>query len=286
MESINGIDIFSGRTLVIATRHNKEQVIAPLFTKAFGVTCEVVNNLNTDQFGTFSGEINREGSPLDTARKKALAALQESEATLAIASEGSFGSHPSLFFIPTDEELLLFIDLKENLEIVGWHITEKTNYAHKMIATLEELRDFIKQVGFPDHGIIIKWWREKTNEKVNKGPFSVQQLENEVQELLADGYIVQAETDMRALHNPTRMLAIEQATIDLIERIKSQCPKCQTPGFGTTSVISGLQCSLCRNPTRSIKSYMSSCLKCGYVEETQNREKEFEEPLYCDFCNP
>jgi hypothetical protein len=286
MGSINGLDIFSGRKLVIATMHAKEKVIAPLFEDALGVTCEVVSNLDTDQFGTFSGEIKREGSPLETARKKALAALVDSDATLAIASEGSFGPHPSLFFIPGDEELMLFIDLKENLEIVGRHITEKTNYAHKTISTLEDLSDFIKQVGFPDHGIIIKWWRERSSEKVNKGPFSAQQLEDKVKELLADGYIIQAETDMRAMVNPTRMLAIEQATIQLIQRIKSLCPKCNTPGFGITSANTGLQCSLCGNPTRSVKSYTSSCLKCAYVVETQNRDKNFEDPMYCDYCNP
>lgn len=266
--------------------HGKESVIAPLFTSAFDVKCEVTNNLNTDLFGTFSGDIMREGTPLETARKKAMAAVKDSEATLVIASEGSFGPHPSLFFIPGNEELLLFIDLKENLEIVVRYLTEETNYAHKAISTVKELHDFMKQVGFPSHGITLKGWCEGCVERVSKDLLSVQRLQDEVMKLLAEGYTIQAETDMRAMYNPTRMLAIEQATIKLIERIKSLCPQCSLPGFGITSGVAGLPCSLCGNPTRSVKSCISACLKCGYVEETPNRDKNFEDPMYCDFCNP
>jgi hypothetical protein len=96
----NAKKYFEGRQLLIATKHNKERVIAPLFEKALGVTCIVPDNFDTDLLGTFSGEVEREQDPLSTARRKCLLAMQQANCDLAIASEGSFGPHPSLFLSP------------------------------------------------------------------------------------------------------------------------------------------------------------------------------------------
>lgn len=53
----NGHQLFGGRSLVIATRHQKEKVIAPLLEDALGVKCFTIADLNTDLLGTFSGEV-------------------------------------------------------------------------------------------------------------------------------------------------------------------------------------------------------------------------------------
>ncbi len=78
--------MFKGRTLLIATKHRKEQVISPILEEALGVKCIVSENIDTDVLGTFTGEVERTNSPLETARMKC-----------ELASEGSFGSHPYLF---------------------------------------------------------------------------------------------------------------------------------------------------------------------------------------------
>ena len=96
--------MFSGRKLVIATKHKKEQVIAPLLENALGAKCIVPEGFDTDTFGTFSGEKERADDPVITARIKCLKAMELTGATLGVASEGSFGPHPSLFFINADEE--------------------------------------------------------------------------------------------------------------------------------------------------------------------------------------
>jgi hypothetical protein len=49
--------LFKGRNLVIATLHGKEKVIAPLLEHALGVKIIVPEKFDTDQYGTFSGEI-------------------------------------------------------------------------------------------------------------------------------------------------------------------------------------------------------------------------------------
>ena len=90
--------MFDGRRLVVATMHQKEKVIAPILNATLGVTCFVSHELNTDQFGTFSGEIARTLSPLNAARAKCDLAHQHTGCDLVLATEGSFGPHPNLFF--------------------------------------------------------------------------------------------------------------------------------------------------------------------------------------------
>jgi hypothetical protein len=106
---------FTGRTLVLATMHGKESVILPPLEARLGVRGVVAPGLNTDQFGTFTGEIPREGSPLEAARRKVLAALDATGARLGVASEGSFGPHPAIPFLAADVELLLLVD-----RTTGW----------------------------------------------------------------------------------------------------------------------------------------------------------------------
>ena len=77
-----------------------------------GISRVIELNLDTDQLGTFTGEVERKSDPITTARNKCVVAMELSNCDLAIASEGSFGPHPSISFIPADDEFLLFIDKK------------------------------------------------------------------------------------------------------------------------------------------------------------------------------
>ena len=90
--------MFEGRTLIIATKHQKEKVIVPLFEKQFGARCKVSINFDTDTLGTFTGEIEREHDALTTLRNKCLMAMELNNCDLGVANEGSFGPHPELIF--------------------------------------------------------------------------------------------------------------------------------------------------------------------------------------------
>ena len=79
-------NLFEGRKLIIATKHGKETVIAPLIESALGLICFVSENFDTDSLGTFTGEIERELDPLATLRKKCLLAMESSGNDLGIAS--------------------------------------------------------------------------------------------------------------------------------------------------------------------------------------------------------
>jgi hypothetical protein len=96
--------IFKNRKLLIATKHQKEKVIAPIVESELGVTCFIDNSFDTDILGTFTGEVERELDPISTVREKCLQAMKINNCDLVIASEGSFGPHPSIFFVNADDE--------------------------------------------------------------------------------------------------------------------------------------------------------------------------------------
>jgi predicted RNA-binding Zn-ribbon protein involved in translation (DUF1610 family) len=98
---------------------------------------------------------------------------------------------------------------------------------------------------------------------------------------------VYAETDMRAMHNPTRMNSIAKLTEKLIEKMKSECPQCTMPGFDITDRISGLPCSKCGTPTRSTLAHVYCCSHCGFTTKKMHPAgKQFEGAGLCDWCNP
>lgn len=277
---------FQNRKAIIATKHHKEQVIAPLLEKELGITCFTDPNFDTDILGTFSGEIERKNDPLTTAREKCISAMQKNQCDIGIASEGSFGPHPSLFFVSADEEILIFIDLALQLEIVVREISSDTNFNAKEIATENELLEFADSIGFPSHALILRNAKD-SNTEIYKGIQDSTQLLQYFNKMRNMYHTVYVETDMRAMYNPKRMHVIQKATEKLLHKIKSTCPQCNTPGFDISQIKKGLPCSLCGLPTNSILSYILQCAQCNYIEEKKYPTfKTEEDPMYCDYCNP
>ncbi|MDF1673730.1 MAG: hypothetical protein P1U41_09500 [Vicingaceae bacterium] len=278
--------IFHNRKLAIATKHQKEKVITPLFEHHFNSKCIVPKSIDTDVLGTFSGEIERKYSPIETLRKKCQMALKESNCDLAIASEGSFGSHPVIFFSKANEELVMLYDKINNIEIIGRKLTTETNYNSKNISTISELHSFSDDVSFPSHGLIIKP-SQNSNDNIVKGITSKKELQLEFEKMMSEYKSVFVETDMRALYNPTRMKIIKAATENLISNINSTCPECNAPGFIVSKTISGLPCEMCNYPTKSPLFIEYLCAHCNYTKQEKcPHKKQVESPQYCDNCNP
>jgi len=278
--------MFEGRRLLIATKHHKEKAIAPILENGLGVLCFVPENYDSDIFGTFSGEVERKKTPLETVREKCLAAMAEFDCDLGMASEGSFGSHPSIFFAQADDEFLIFIDKKNDLEIVARELSLDTNFYGTAISSEEMLLDFASKVQFPSHAIILRS-KPDDHSAIVKGITTRSQLVNSFEHLMDVYGSVYAETDMRALFNPTRMGVIKIAAQKLLETIKTECPSCKTPGFCVTDVRQGLPCSSCAAPTRSTLSFIFGCKKCSFSSEKMYpHQKITEEPGFCDSCNP
>jgi hypothetical protein len=280
------MEIFKNRKIIIATKHQKEQVIAPILEKELGVSCFTDDTFDTDALGTFTGEVERTLDPVSTAREKCLLAMKANNCDLGIASEGSFGPHPTLFFVNADDEFLIFIDTKNNLEVIVRELSTTTNFNGKPIESETELLLFAKDVGFPLHGLILRKSKNDTTDIV-KGITNMEILKKSFEKLYSKYNSVYAETDMRAMHNPTRMNVIEQATQKLVQKIQSTCPECHVPGFGITDAKQGLKCGLCGLPTKSTLSYIYVCQQCSFTKEALfPNNKTTEDPMYCDYCNP
>ncbi|MEG4323680.1 MULTISPECIES: DUF6671 family protein, partial [unclassified Microcoleus] len=95
------------RTAVLATMHHKERVMAPILERELGVRISVPRELDTDAFGTFTREVKRLGTQIEAARQKAEKALEVAGETLAFASEGTFGPHPMMPYLPANREIVI-----------------------------------------------------------------------------------------------------------------------------------------------------------------------------------
>lgn len=278
--------MFAGRKLIIATKHQKEKVITPILESELGVKCIVTENFDTDVLGTFSREVERKDDPITTAISKCLIAMRLNDCDLGIANEGSFGPHPALFFIYADDEIVVFIDKKNDLEIIAREVSTETNFNSEEIKTGRQLFDFAEKAKFPSHALILRKSKDD-NTEIIKGITDPEQLKKYFNEFLKKYGIAYVETDMRAMYNPTRMSVIGRAVQKLVDKINSHCPHCNTPGFGITEARPGLPCNLCGSLTRSTLSYIYTCKKCSFTkEEMYPNKKTTEDPTYCDYCNP
>jgi hypothetical protein len=280
------MDYFKGRRVVIATKHRKEEVIAPILENELGLICVTPKELDTDILGTFSGEVERVDDPITILHKKCQMAIEASGINLAIANEGSFGSHPSMCFARSDDELVMLFDKENGIEIIERELSLDTNFDGTELKSVDELIKYANKIGFPAHGIILKKAKENYS-FIIKGSLTMIELIENYNAIKNQDNSVYAETDMRAMRNPTRMKIIAKATEKLVSKIKSSCPNCQIPGFGVVDAVKGLPCETCGLPTRSTIKHIYRCQKCNFI-----MEKEFplfkrkEDPQYCDFCNP
>lgn len=280
------MDFFKGRKAVIATKHKKEEVIAPILESELGLICVTLQNLDTDKLGTFSGEVERKSDPITTLRKKCQMAIDASGINLAIANEGSFGAHPTIFLAHADDELVMLLDKENGIEIVERELSLETNFDGTEIKSVDELVAFADKVGFPTHGIILKKGKNIYTGIIKESE-SLEELIENYNIIKNDDGSAYAETDMRAMLNPTRMKVIEKATKRLAEKAKSLCPNCGIPGFGIVEAVKGLPCEMCGLPTRSTLKHVYRCQKCNFQTEKEYPfEKRAEDPQYCDFCNP
>ena len=105
--------------------------------------------------------------------------------------------------------------------------------------------------------------------------------------LLKQGVVLKLETDMRAMHNPSRMKVIAETTEKLIQNMKAYCPECSIPGFVEVEWNRGLPCVQCGNPSSGVLESIKRCQHCSFSEIIRfPNGQEFQDPQYCNFCNP
>lgn len=282
--------LFQNRIGILATMHKKEEVISPILEKELEIKIIVPEGFDSDKFGTFTGDVERTGGQFEAARRKAQGAMALYGETLAIASEGTFGPHPFVPFIPFNREVVSLVDKENDIEISGIATTTETDFNHKVVKSFTEAYEFSLSAGFPETGIVVKVSEgSKDSSEMIKGITTKEELEKAVTFALgkSTNSEVFVETDMRALYNPKRMKNIEAATRDLVKNIRSLCPNCEWPGFKATERKKGLPCKWCKQPTELTLSYQYSCNKCGHNEEKLYPNGiEQADPGNCQYCNP
>ncbi|WP_419420627.1 DUF6671 family protein [Legionella sp. D16C41] len=274
---------YHNKKILLASKHQKEQAIAPAFAEH--LACELaVANLDTDQFGTFTGETERLLSPYETCVLKAKTAMNQENYYLAIASEGSFGPHPALPFVNCGHEIMVFVDLHHDWIIAEQLLTVNTNYHTLTIKQHDNIDSFLHKVKFPSHALTLQTSDKKV---LAKGITDYKTLMSLIKQGFCQDDSLLLAADMRAMMNPTRMNSLGELANKLVKRIKVHCPSCQAPGFGFKTTQDYLPCSLCHQKTSLYRFEVWGCIQCPYEEAKSRQDKLiFADPTHCDYCNP
>lgn len=278
--------VFENRKAVLLTKHGKGKAIRLPLEQETGCELVIESGFDTDRLGTFSREIKRPKSQLETARLKIRKGMKLTNIDIGIASEGSFGSHP-FAPVPWNVELVLLFDKKHKMEIFGIYEGTQTNVGHLQTDDFESILSFAGQIGFPEHWLILRP-DDEFSKSIIKDIDSVDKLKEAFYWCLAQSQSgkVFVETDMRAHANPTRMKNIEEATRDLLSKLMSLCPECSAPGFIIKQVIKGLPCEQCGLASEMALKRIYTCHRCKHKREDMFPAGQFAPAERCDFCNP
>jgi len=282
-------DRFQGRILGVATLHGKEQVIGPALLKVLPMAGHcAIHGVDTDRFGAFSGEVQRNTDPLTAALEKAKHGVEVSGLDLVIASEGSFGPYPPAPFMPCDEEFLVLYDARDGAVFEHRHVSLETVFGGERCVSVRDVLAFAERMKFPAHGLVLRtkerWERGDALHKGIRDPDRLRELAGSLIDGMGSAWV---ETDMRAMENPTRMAVIAETAGRFAGELARRCPTCGELFFRITGTVAGLPCGLCGMPTASIRSYLRSCRSCGSSRAEPRPDGKLEEdPRYCDHCNP
>jgi len=208
-----------GASAVIVSMHGKETIIGPILSEGLRMTTIRAEGVDTDRFGTFSGEVARQGSQRSTAIKKAMAGFTRSKATWAIASEGTMRPHPQRPEQAIGDELVILVNRSETHIFEGWDRAAETNFISHEVRSADQAVAAARRLGFPSHGIVIRQGVEPFAETVAKGIIDEHTLRRSVIAALASWPSALVQPDLRAHLNPTRQQAIARATRALVAAV-------------------------------------------------------------------
>lgn len=278
---------YEGHEVVFGTQHGKQQQASAPFARILGAYVVAPGErgiaIDTDRFGTFSGERPRTLSPQEAAEAKAALAISVTGIGAALASEGSYGPRPELGW-PGHEELLLFVDRDRGLRVVERQITLGTP-GH--VWTVEEGGEIplepLRRHGWPSQAVLV---RAQHGPVLAKGVADEVRLRAAVQaaRALSPNRTALIEPDLRAHRNPSRRAVIARLAERMAERLATPCPDCHAPGYGQLARTPGLPCRWCRWPTRLTLSITLGCAGCPRRDDVP--ADELADPGQCPRCNP
>jgi hypothetical protein len=224
----------------------------------------------------------------EAARKKALAAMHATGLQWGIASEGSYGPHPHVPFIPAGIEILLWRDEYNGFEVVEQMIDETPFFDHVEARNVEDAKEFLERIGFPKTALIVATLSCPTT-PLGKGIRDKHTLKRFIADaaLSSDCGKAKVQTDMRAHMNPHRMKTIGRLAKRMAARLARSCESCNAPGWGLLRSEMGLPCQWCGGPTLLLLHEIHGCSACGASVEVPRRDGLLKaDPGYCPTCNP
>jgi hypothetical protein len=271
--------------IALATKHGKFAQIAPWFEQLSEFEL-VLAEIDTDQFGTFSGEIPRTLSPRDAAIAKARAGAEWAGSDFGLASEGSVGPHPQFPWVNADHEVLALVCLSRDFAVVESFVSTEIFAKSESITASDQLEGIGQRFDLPQNAAIVSW-RFGNQVEVRKGLTDAAELESLLAELLAQGAsAIKVESDLRAMHSPSRQRNIEQCAQRLVARIASRCPGCNEIGWGRIGFEYGLPCGDCFEIVEAAAhSERFGCVACDHTE-TISLGLETIDAARCNYCNP
>lgn len=276
--------MYSGRKAILTSKHQKRGVIAPAFSQ---IGLEVVElALDTDQLGTFSGEVERRASPLETALAKARMGMLETGEKLGIASEGSIGPDPLVPFVISNIEVMVFVDDETGIEISETHRSLEIAHGTQKAARDHDLTEFLEKVGFPTQALIVR--PDSESGPWQKGIDSQTKLIEAVAQAAAasSNSLALIECDYRAMHSPSRRANIALLAQKLALRVAATCPSCKSPGWGKLEFERGLNCTGCGEfDETAVRAELNACVRCDYKAVKQVVAESLR-PASCKVCNP
>lgn len=248
---------------------------------------QLLDQYDTDQLGTFSGDIARVHSQFDTAILKAKLAAILGGGRIGVGSEGSVAPGPAGAWFPYHTEMVAWWD-----EALQWAVV---GYAHAPAQSRVQIATDLAslQAQWQSHD----YQQQALQMKVLDGGDAVPSvpivkgIRNEAElcqawlQLHQIGASVEVSYDYRAHCSQRRQQVIVSAAKDLAQRLTQTCPCCATPGFVVTDTIKGLPCAACDLPTQQVKTLIYQCQHCGYQQQISTKTT-VADPMHCQFCNP
>lgn len=277
---------YADELAALATKHGKAECIAPPLAEV-GLMVEVAD-VDTDVLGTFTGEVPRTASPLETAISKARLGMTATGLPLGLASEGSFGPHPAVPWITVDREIVVLVDDRRELVVAGIASSTDVVAASKALGPSEDLAALAAQADLPAHAVTVVP-NQGPPRPIHKGLRRVVDIEAAVIACAgasSDG-LARVETDFRAHCCPRRREVIFEAASDLAERLATCCPACGSPGWGRMNVIVGVPCAWCAGAVDQVRAEIDSCPACQHrAERPVVARGAVADPGACPRCNP
>ena len=277
---------YQNHTAVLTSKHQKLHLIEPSFHDLIGLQI-VETALDTDQFGTFSAEIERTLSPIEAALAKARMGMRELGISIGIASEGSIGPDPAAPFIISDIEHMVLVDDQAGIVVSESFRSFEIITANINFLPGQDLEDFLRRADFPRHQLIVKAEKAQPNHCV-KGIDSRRELEVAIKSCSRKSPtgVVVIQSDLRADRSPSRQRNIAHAAKLLATRISQLCPDCQAPGWGRVEYERGLLCESCNGYVAlAIRAEVNGCVRCDHrvIGKQLTRRAS---PSICNWCNP